>query len=131
MISSWKLTLSWHKVKFMECYGCAMKVIADKVQKTNPYAGRGHVAIRLPESDTLEYFGTISQLDECHIHPWFKLLDQLHFSVSIKLWRKVAISSRAVLHDTVAWRFTRQGSGRATSISGAAILKQHQTAHTC
>ena len=109
-----------------------MKVIGpEKVRTLMPCTERGYAAARLPESDTLEYFGTISQLDECHIHPWFKLLDQLHFSVSIKLWRKVAISSRAVLHDTVAWRFTRQGSGRATSISGAAILKQHQTAHTC
>jgi hypothetical protein len=36
---------------------------------------------RVPEPDTLEHLSAISKLDERHIHPRFKLLNQLHFSM--------------------------------------------------
>lgn len=64
----------------------------------------------VPEPDALEYFGAISQLDECDINSWLKLLDQLHLTMGAVLWCKVAWSPPVALHDSMAWRFACQGT---------------------
>jgi hypothetical protein len=67
----------------------------------------------IPEPNTLEYFGAISQLDKRDVNSWLKLLNQLHFSMSTKLWRKVTWSPPVAIHDSMAWRFACQGKATA------------------